>query len=127
MSISFKVGISIAMVVMLSGCAVSDNPMECSTYLEYMGSTDGSGSASSIRMDNDSDYTIQRVYSGPRGDTEVSSVYIPTEPGEYFIADSSKCNRDEIFRIVDDEMCQQEIMFFRACNKTANFRVVNNF
>jgi len=100
-------------LVALSGCG-GESYASCNVLLQYVGSTDGSGSASSIRLDNFSDYRIDRVYSGVDGDIEVSSVHIPTYPGEYFIADSSYCGRDEILRIVDDEGCEQAVGFYRA-------------
>ena len=116
-------------VFALSGCGGDggDGPEACNTKLMYLDSTPGSGSRSSIKLTNTSDYTIDRVYSGRGGTTPVSSIYIPTDPGEFFIANSSRCGGDETLKIIDDEGCASTVDFFRACDETANFRVVNNF
>lgn len=116
-------------VFVLSGCAGEDGELlECNTVLQYLNSTSGSGANSSVKMTNDSTYVIDRVFTGTSGNTEVSSVYIPTDPGEYFLANSNGgCNRDEIFRIIDEEGCSQSIDFYRACGETANFRVLDRY
>ncbi len=123
------IALAIAGVAMvgLSGCNVDGN--ECNTRLQYLGATDGvpSGKASSIRLDNKSDYVIEEVYTGINGTTRASSDYIPTAPGEFFVIDSSYCNEEQILKIIDDEGCSQEMSFFRACDETANFQVVNNY
>ena len=118
-------------VFALSGCdgdGGSDGGLEdCNTKLEYVDSRPGSGDASSIHLENHSDYTIDRVYSGTNGTTPVSSRNIPTDPGEFFTANSSRCDDDETLKIIDDEGCVSAVDFYRACNETANFEVVNNF
>ena len=114
-------------VFALSGCGGDSGGEACNTKLMYLDSTSGSGSRSSIKLTNNSDYTIKKVYSGIDGTTPVSSIYIPTDPGEFFIANSSRCDGDETLKIIDDEGCASTVDFFRACNETANFRVVNNF
>jgi len=125
------VSLAVAGVAMLAlnGCdSYRDGTEKCNTKLEYIDYTEGAaGKSSSIRLDNKSDYTIEKVYSGRDGDHPVSSTYIPTAPGEYFIANSSACGQNEILKIVDDEDCEQQVSFFRGCDETANFKVTNNF
>ena len=116
--------ISAMAIVALSGCAgIDDGSEQCNVVLRYVNSSNGSGSASSIRLDNYSNLIIDHVYSGINGNTEVSSVYIPTGPGEYFIANSQRCGDDEILVIIDREGCEQSVNFYRACDETANFSV----
>jgi len=123
-------GLALASMValILSGCTGSDGEAEgCDTQLNYISSTNGSGSNSSIKLTNNSDYTIDSVYSGVNGNIAVSSVFIPTDSGEYFIANSSGgCDRGEILKIVDEFGCSQSVQFYRACGETAEFEVVNS-
>jgi len=132
------IGLVIGIVVMaaLNGCSGTGGPAgnQCNTELVYKGYSEGtyqnsSGeyAASSVKLENKSDYTIEKVYTGINGDVEASSSYIPTDPGEYFVINSQYCGENEILRIIDDEGCSQEIAYFRGCDETALFEVVNNF